>query len=140
MEKILFLLVTGVLFLTACTDEVVEQQPNQQEEQQIKEDEQNPSNMTKGQENALASAKNYLEFSPFSYDGLIKQLEFEQYSHEDAVFAADNCGADWNEQAVKAAQNYLDTMSFSRDALIDQLKFEGFTDQQATYGVDKVGL
>lgn len=38
---------------------------------------------------------------PFSYTGLIEQLEYEQYSHDDAVYAADNCGADWNEQAAK---------------------------------------
>ena len=43
----------------------------------------------------------------FSYSGLVEQLEFEQYSHDDAVYAADNCGADWNKQAAKSAKNYL---------------------------------
>jgi len=77
---------------------------------------------------------------PFSYTGLIEQLEFEQYSHEDAVYAADNCGADWNEQAAKKAQDYLDIMAFSRQGLIDQLQFEGYTYEQAVYGVNQVGL
>ena len=49
-----------------------------------------PVEMSMGQKNALASAKSYLSFMAFSYEGLINQLEFEQYSHEDAVFAADN--------------------------------------------------
>lgn len=95
---------------------------------------------TIGQKNALRSAKNYLDVMAFSYSGLIKQLEFEKYSHSDAVYAADNCGANWNEQAVKSAKNYLDVMSFSRDGLIDQLKFEGFTHEQAVYGVEQNGL
>ena len=71
---------------------------------------------------------------------IIEQLEFEQYSHEDAVYAADNCGADWNEQAAKKAQDYLDIMAFSRQGLIDQLQFEGYTYEQAVYGVNQVGL
>ncbi len=95
--------------------------------------------ITMGQKNALSSARSYLEFSAFSYDGLIKQLEFENYSHEDAVFAVDNCGADWNEQAVKSAKSYLDTSSFSKDSLIEQLEYEGFTHEQAVYGVEQNG-
>ena len=75
----------------------------------------------------------------FSRSGLIGQLEYEGYSTEDATFAADNCGADWNEQAAKSAQTYLDTMSFSRQGLIDQLVYEGFTQEQAEHGVTAAG-
>jgi hypothetical protein len=95
--------------------------------------------ITTGQKNALSSARSYLEFSAFSYDGLIKQLEFESYSHEDAVFAVDNCGADWNEQAVKSAKSYLEMSSFSKDSLIEQLEYEGFTHEQAVYGAEQNG-
>lgn len=95
--------------------------------------------MTLSQENALKTAINYLDFSAFSYTGLVEQLEFEEYSHEDAVFAVDRCGADWNEQAAKKAQSYLDFTSFSRDGLIEQLVYEGFTQEQAEYGVSAVG-
>lgn len=98
-----------------------------------------PSGMTIGQKNALQSAKNYLSFSAFSYDGLIHQLEYEKYSHEDAVFAADNCGADWFEQAAKSAKNYLGFTAFSKDGLIDQLMYEGFTMEQAEYGAKANG-
>lgn len=96
--------------------------------------------VTTSQKNALRSAKQYLDVMPFSYTGLIKQLEYEKYSHEDAVYAADNCGADWNEQAAKAAKDYLDVMSFSRQGLIDQLEYEGYTHEQAVFGVNSVGL
>lgn len=91
------------------------------------------------QKNALASAKNYLSTMAFSYSGLVKQLEYEEYSHDDAVYAVDNCGADWNEQAAKSAENYLSTMSFSRNSLIKQLEYEGFTNEQAVYGAEANG-
>lgn len=96
--------------------------------------------VTVSQKNALRSAQSYLSFSAFSYSGLIDQLEFEGYSTEDATFAADYCGADWNEQAAASAENYLSFMGFSRSGLIDQLMFEGFTREQAEYGVNAVGL
>lgn len=94
---------------------------------------------TLGEKNALAKAKSYLKTMPFSYEGLIKQLEFEKYSTSEATYAANNCGADWNEQAAKKAKSYLKTMSFSRDSLIKQLQFEGFTDSEAEYGAKAVG-
>lgn len=95
--------------------------------------------MTVGQKNALRSAKTYLAFTAFSYEGLIHQLEFEQYPHEDAVFAADNCGANWEEQALKSALNYLDFSAFSYKGLIKQLEFEKYTTEQATYAADNCG-
>lgn len=94
---------------------------------------------TTAQKNVMASAKSYLNYSGFSYDGLVKQLEFEKYSHEDAVWAADNCNADWNEEALESAQSYINYSGFSYDGLVKQLKYEGFTDEQATYGADNCG-
>ena len=95
--------------------------------------------MTMGEKNALASAKSYLAFSAFSYNGLIDQLEFEGYTTEEATFAADNCGADWNEQALESALSYLRFTAFSYEGLIEQLEFEKFTSEQATYGADNCG-
>lgn len=91
-------------------------------------------------QNAVSSAGSYLEFSGFSRKGLIKQLEFENYSTADATYAADHVGADWSEQAAKSAKSYMSFTSFSRQGLIDQLKFEGFTAAQAKHGADSVGL
>ena len=97
------------------------------------------SQPTKGERNALSSARQYLDYMAFSYKGLIDQLEYEGYSTEEATYAADNCGADWNEQAVKSAKQYLDYMSFSRSGLIEQLEYEGFTHEQAVYGAEQNG-
>lgn len=99
----------------------------------------NITEMTMGQKNALQSAQQYLSIMAFSHDGLMDQLKFDRYSDEEAAFAADNCGADWNEQAVKTAEQYLDLMSFSRDGLIDQLEFDGYTSEQAFHAADAVG-
>jgi len=98
------------------------------------------SNETVSQKNAIRKAKSYLSFSGFSHDGLISQLEYEKFSHEDAVYGVDNSGANWNEQAAKKAKSYMDMSAFSRGGLIEQLKYEKFTQEQAEYGANMVGL
>ena len=98
------------------------------------------SGITAGQKNAVRAAKDYLAYTAFSRQGLIEQLEFENYSTEVATFAVDYVAPEWNMQAAKAAQDYLDYTAFSRQGLIDQLMFEGYTSAQAQYGVDQTGL
>lgn len=98
-----------------------------------------PSSLTLGQQNALKSALSYLSFTSFSWSGLVEQLEYEGYTHDEAVYAANTCGADWNEQAAKSAVSYLRYSSYSRSGLIEQLEFEGFTHDQAVYGVTQAG-
>lgn len=119
-------------------EEPVEEEPVEEEPVEEEPVVEEPA-LSLGKINALGSAENYLRIMAFSYKGLIEQLEFEGYSNEEAVYAADHCGADWNEQAAKAAKNYLDLMSFSRQGLIDQLVFEGYTQEQAEYGVTANG-
>lgn len=97
------------------------------------------SNLTTGQKNALKKALSYLNLSAFSRSGLIKQLEFEGFTTEEATYAVDNSGADWNEQAVKKAASYLRLTAFSKEGLIHQLEFEGFTHEQAVYGAEQNG-
>lgn len=87
-------------------------------------------------QDVLNKANNYLNAMPFSYSGLIEQLEFEGFSEQDATYAADNCGADWNEQALLKAVQYLESSAFSRKGLVEQLEYEGFTREEALYGVD----
>ena len=86
---------------------------------------------------ALKAAERYLRYSAFSEEGLVSQLEFEDYSTEAARYAVENVDVDWNEQAVKKAESYLEYSSFSPEGLVSQLEFEGFTTEQAQYGVDQ---
>lgn len=99
----------------------------------------NESVETMGQKNAVKKAKSYIKTMPFSYEGLIYQLEFEGFSSEEAVYGADHCEADWKEQCVEKAKDYLDLMAFSREGLADQLKFEGFTEEEIEYALNTIG-
>lgn len=96
-------------------------------------------NISKGQENALKQAKSYISHSAFSYNELIEQLEYGKYSHDEAVYGADNCGADWNAEALEQAQSYISHSAFSYSGLYDQLIYGQFTSEQAQYGVDNCG-
>jgi hypothetical protein len=95
---------------------------------------------TVSQSNALEKAAEYLDYSAFSRQGLIDQLEYEGFSNADATYGADAVGADWNQQAALKAQEYLDYSGFSRTGLIQQLEYEGFTRSQAAFGADAAGL
>lgn len=94
---------------------------------------------TSGEKNALARALQYLDYSAFSYSGLVEQLEYEGYSHSESTYAVDHCGANWKEQATKKALSYLDYSAFSNSGLIEQLEYEGFSSSEAQYGVDNCG-
>lgn len=98
------------------------------------------SSETVSQKNAVQKAKSYLNYAAFSHDGLVAQLEYDQFSHIDAVYGADNSGANWNEQATKKAKSYMEYSAFSRGSLIAQLEYDKFTQAQAEYGADAVGL
>lgn len=88
---------------------------------------------------ATKLAKDYLAYMAFSRDGLIDQLEYEGFTHEEAVYGVDNCGADWSAQALKCAKSYLNYSAFSRNGLVSQLEYEQFTSDQAIYGADNCG-
>lgn len=135
--------VTVWRFSDFAEEEIKKQEENKEtDESSVEEQSQESIDVyvpTTGERNALGAAKDYLELMAFSYQGLVEQLEYEKYSHDEAVYAADNCGADWNEQAAKAAKGYLKIMSFSKDKLIEQLEYGGFTHEQAVYGVEANG-
>jgi hypothetical protein len=98
------------------------------------------NNETVGQRNAVQKAKQYLGIQGFSRKGLIRQLDFEGFTNEEAMYGADNANADWMEQSARKAKRYLSIQGFSRKGLIRQLEFEGFTSEEAAYGVRAVGL
>ena len=137
--------VSGALGLSVnwnAATSTVELYSSGQKEQPVPSPEPTPSESvmpTIGQQNALNKAQDYLSFMPFSYSGLLNQLEFEGFTKEEATYGVDHCGADWSLQAALKAEDYLDFMSFSRQGLIDQLMFDGFTAEQAEYGVTAVG-
>lgn len=101
--------------------------------------------LTLEQQNALQSAKQYLDMTGFSRQGLIEQLSSSAgsgYPKSVATWAADHAGADWNQEAVESAKSYLELTSFSRDGLYEQLTSSagsGYTPSQANYALRQVG-
>ncbi|GAY17764.1 hypothetical protein MSZK_44900 [Mycobacterium sp. shizuoka-1] len=93
---------------------------------------------TPAQDNAIAKAESYLSHSAYSKQGLIEQLEYEQFTAADAAFAVEHIeaigGVNWNEQAVKKGKSYLSHSAYSKQGLIEQLEYEGFTPSEAQYG------
>jgi len=94
------------------------------------------------QENAVRKAKDYLEYTAYSRQGLITQLvDAEQFSEDGATYAVDSLNVDWNLQAAKKAKQYLDYTAYSHGGLLNQLiDGEHFTPSQAANGVTAVGL
>lgn len=70
------------------------------------------SSVTVSQKNAVAKAKSYLNYTAFSHDGLVAQLEYDQFSHADAVYGADNSDANWNDQAAKKLKHTWNIQPF----------------------------
>ena len=94
--------------------------------------------MTNGMLIALKQAKSYLSYTSFSREGLVDQLVYHGYTRDEAIYAVNTCGADWEEQAALKAASYLSYSAFSKKELIEQLEYEGFTHEQAVHGVNAV--
>lgn len=96
--------------------------------------------LTLSQKNALKKESNMLTTICPSYEYSIYWLTtFEGFSEEDAVFAADHCGADWNEQAALCAKQQMDLMGASRDGLVQHLRMFKFNNEQIDYALAAVG-
>ncbi len=96
--------------------------------------------LTPAQGNAVISATSYLAIGSWSREGLIEQLEFEQYETADATVAVDSLDIDWTQQAIEHAADYLELDGFSCQGLIDQLEFEGHSTADATAGATAQGI
>ena len=96
----------------------------------------------KALEKACSYIDNYLEdHNGYSHEELVKKLQRNGFSAEEARFAADNCGANWNEQAAYQAGVYLVIYPNStKDRIIDLLLYEGFTYAQALVGAQANGF
>lgn len=93
---------------------------------------------------ATALSKTYLEQSSDSRSQLIARITENGFSEAEAAYAADHCGADWNNQAFKAAKKYAADGSasggFSAKSMKKQLQSDGFTESEASYAVDHASI
>jgi len=104
------------------------------------------SGLTESQQNAALAAKEYLQTSGFSKQGLIDQLSSSAgsgYPLHDATVAVNSLHVDWNAQAVRSAREYMQTSPFSCQDLIQQLDSSAgsqYTEAQAHYAATQVGI
>lgn len=91
-------------------------------------------------EKALNTAKDCIKEDAYAYSELINLLELTGYSHDEATYAVDNCGADWNKEAIEKTESILSMGDFSKEYVIGILTDEGFTDEQSEYAVSQFDL
>jgi hypothetical protein len=94
---------------------------------------------TKGDQEALADAHEYLSTQPFSLKGLISQVEYDGFSTAEATYGAEHSRANWNKEGLLDAKDYLSTQAYSRSGLVGQLGYDGFTASQSSYGAAHCG-
>ena len=91
---------------------------------------------------ALKKAQEYLQFMPFSKQGLFDQLTSdygEKFPADAAQYAVDHVTTDWNKNALRAAITYRNEMHMSSRGIYDQLISsygDQYTEVQAKYAID----
>lgn len=114
---------------------------DEEDDELNKEDESNPYselepvfyNTIYGNEGAVNSAKDYLKFIAASKTKIISFLKKKGFTEEEAIYGAENCGADWYDQALRMAMSYLNVQEFTYEQLALQLMIEGFTEDEIIY-------
>lgn len=87
---------------------------------------------------ALAHALDLLDAEPLSRRALIDRLIEEEYSVDDAYWAADHCGDVWNNNAFLVALSHMRGSDLSSEEIAEILISEKeFTKAEAIYGVAK---
>lgn len=88
---------------------------------------------TRGQKEALESAKSYIKYLSFSKEGLRDQLDYEGFSKKEINYAIKKCKANWKKECLESAKSYLKTSGFSKKGLKEQLEYEGYTKKEIKY-------
>ena len=98
-----------------------------------------PTPVKSEEEQALDMAKWYLADSKgtvfFSYGGMVDLIELNGFSHEAAVYAADNCGADWYEMVWGELNAFWSPDGFDPQDAISNLQLRGFSYEETIYAV-----
>ena len=61
------------------------------------------------------------------------------FTEEQAVYGADNCQADWNEEALNAAKGYRRVLDLDYQGVKQQLEFNDYTAEQVQYALTNIG-
>ena len=75
----------------------------------------------------------------YSRSSMINHIELNGFTHEESVYAADNCDANWNRNALLKARNLIRN-NYSRSEVLYFLENDYlFTHEEAVYGTDNSG-
>lgn len=97
--------------------------------------------LNENQLQAIQTAKDYLDTIHLSQTELLQMLSVENIDLEDAKFALDYLGIDWNQQAQKKAKEYCKhKIGFSKEKLKAQLLFDHFTEEEADFAVSHINV
>ncbi|MDE6030284.1 MAG: hypothetical protein K2G32_01515, partial [Oscillospiraceae bacterium] len=132
MKKVYALsVILAALLLAGCDGNTPPESSNIEDE---------PFVQTRAIRTAHSVALERLEDRPCSLNQLVGYLEKEGFSHDEAVDAAENCGADWNEQALNKALSILENYACGYDHIVRELEeYNLFTHEQAVYAADNCG-
>lgn len=92
---------------------------------------------TQSQAAAIAKAKEINKEAAYSRQSLIYELEKYNISSEDAEFAVDHAGIDYNTNAERRAKSLLEYNYYSKHGLISQLKYLNFKESEAIKAANK---
>ena len=68
-------------------------------------------------------------------------MEYTLFTQEQAVYAVDNCGADWKEQAAGMLEYYIEYHDeLSREEVLQKLADDGYTDEEISYAVEQMNF
>ena len=146
MEKITALFAALVLLITLCACGSTAPATNDSPEAPMPAAEAvaetpTPAPVKSEKEQALDMARWYLADSEgivfYSHDGMIKLMEINGFSHDAAVYAADNCGADWYEMVWGELNAHWSAENFYPQDAISNLQLRGFSYDEAIYAVTK---
>lgn len=80
--------------------------------------------LTALQEMAIGEAKKWIDGAHVSRKALIEFLEMQNFTYSEAVFAADNCGADWKEEAFQTLEVLGKYLVYTRETAKERLMNE----------------
>lgn len=86
---------------------------------------------------AWLDAIRYARRGSYSYEGMVERLN-SVFSYDDAVFAADYCGANWKKEALECAREAIGTNAYSCAGLKGHLVYKKYTEEQIQYALENI--
>lgn len=91
-------------------------------------------------DDALSSAKKYIDNEPMSRDKLYYALLQDNFSNEAILYALENIEVDWNAECVEYTEHILGKDYYSESSLIYELADEEYTRDEINNAIDTLNI